>query len=211
MLTVNEIFASIQGESTFAGLPFVFVRLTGCNLRCKYCDTRYAYDEGQLSSVEEIVEKVREYEIPRVCVTGGEPLLQPETLELLDKLIDAKFLVTLETNGSIAVDKVNEKVHIILDVKTPGSGEIDKNLLENLQKLKQKDEVKFVITDKKDYHWAKEIISKHDLTNITQVLFSPCAGSINVHMLADWIVEDRLDCRLNLQLHKIIWGNMRGK
>ena len=211
MLKVNEIFSSIQGESTFAGLPFVFVRLTGCNLRCKYCDTKYAYEEGELYSVDEIADKVLEFNISRVCVTGGEPLLQKDTLILLDKLIEANLLVTLETNGSMSIDKVNEKVHVILDLKAPGSGEVDKNLWFNVKLLKRKDEVKFVITSRADYDWAKEVMEKFNLPGLTKVLFSPCADQIEISKLADWMVEDRLEARLNLQLHKIIWGNQRGR
>ena len=211
MLKINEIFCSIQGESSFAGLPFVFVRLTGCNLRCNYCDTQYAYDEGEFYSVDEIVKKVRSFEIPRVCVTGGEPLFQAETLELLSKFCNLDFLVTLETNGHHPISEINKGVRIILDVKTPGSGMSEKNYFDNLHFLKQKDEVKFVITDRNDYNWANDVISKHNLTGISNVLLSPCSNTIEHAELASWILEDKLDCRLNLQLHKIIWGNMRGK
>ena len=211
MLKVNEIFVSIQGESSFTGLPFAFVRLTGCDLRCAYCDTKYAYDEGEFLSIDEIIQKVQSFEVQRVCVTGGEPMLQQETLALLRKLCNLQFIVTLETNGHHSVADVDEHVHIILDMKTPGSGMCDKNLYENLNLMKQKDEVKFVIMDRTDYEWVKRIMDEFELAKRTQILLSPCENTLKPSELAEWMLEDKLDCRLQLQLHKIIWGNQRAK
>ncbi|MCD4657698.1 MAG: 7-carboxy-7-deazaguanine synthase QueE [Planctomycetes bacterium] len=211
MLKVNEIFLSIQGESSFAGLPFAFVRLTGCDLRCTYCDTKYAYDEGELLSVDDIVKKVQDFGVPRVCVTGGEPMLQQDTPALLCKLCNIQFLVTLETNGHHSVADVDERVRIVLDMKTPGSGMCDRNRYENLNLMTLKDEVKFVVTDKEDYEWAKQIIVEYELAKRTQILLSPCQNTQKPMDLAEWMLEDKLNCRLQLQLHKIIWGNQRAK
>ena len=211
MLKVNEIFLSIQGESSFSGLPFAFVRLTGCDLRCAYCDTKYAYDEGEFFSIDEIVRKVQGFGVSRVCVTGGEPMLQQETPELLSKLCNMQFLVTLETNGHHSIAEIDERVRIVLDMKTPGSGMCDKNRYENLNLIALKDEVKFVIVDRNDYEWAKQIIVEYELVPKTQILLSPCEDTLKPSELAKWMLEDKLDCRLQLQLHKIIWGNQRAK
>ena len=212
MLKVNEIFLSIQGESSFAGLLFAFIRLTSCDLRCIYCDTKYAYEEGDFLSIDKIVKKVQSFGVSRVCVTGGEPMLQQEqTLELLKKFCELNFLVTLETNGHHSITDIDERVRIILDVKTPGSGMCDKNYFENLNLVNPKDEVKFVIVDRKDYEWAKQIISEYELAKKTQILLSACETMLKPSKLAEWMLDDKLDCRLQLQLHKIIWGDQRAK
>ncbi len=201
-MKVCEIFASIQGESSLVGIPMVFVRLSGCNLRCSYCDTKYAYTDGDTLSVEEIIEKVKNFNIKYVEITGGEPLLQPEVYQLMEELV-GEYQVLLETNGSISIEGVNPSVKIILDIKTPGSGMCDRNYLKNLDLLKEIDEVKFVITDRNDYEWAKDFISKYKL-KVREILFSPVFGALEPEKLVSWIVQDRLNVRLNLQIHKYI-------
>lgn len=201
-MKVCEIFASIQGESSLAGIPMLFVRLTGCNLRCAYCDTTYAYMDGCEYSVNEILNKIKAYKFKYIELTGGEPLLQEEVYELMDALV-RDFYVVLETNGSISVERVNPSVKIILDIKTPGSGMSDKNYLENLKLIKEKDEVKFVITNREDYEWSKDLIKNHPIRS-REILFSPAFGLLNPKKLAEWIIQDRLNVRLNIQMHKYI-------
>ena len=212
-LKVNEIFYSIQGESTYAGQPCVFIRLTGCNLRCSYCDTTYAYDEGSFMELTEIVEGVKKFECSLVEITGGEPLLQDETTKLITVLLDLGFNVLLETNGSKDIGIVDRRCIKIMDIKCPSSKEEKNNKLENLKKLNKGDELKFVIEDRIDYEFAVGILS--DIPEKTRVEicvnFSPGFGSIAPRELAEWILKDKLDVRLNLQLHKFIWPpDMRG-
>lgn len=205
MLKVNEIFYSIQGESSFTGLPFVFVRLTGCNLRCSYCDTKYAYEEGTAMSVEQILKEIKKYNCPYVEVTGGEPLLQEETPSLVNSLIGNNFTVLVETNGTKDISVIPDRAVRIMDIKCPSSGESDKFDWENLNRLNPQDEVKFVIAEKLDYDWAKEIITDRNLSEKVKVLLSPVKEKMNPDILAEWILKDKSDVRLQLQLHKIIW------
>ena len=212
-LKVNEIFFSIQGESTYAGRPCVFVRLTGCNLRCSYCDTTYAYEEGSLMGMEEIVEKVKSFGCSLVEVTGGEPLLQDKTPLLINTLLDSGFTVLLETNGSKDIDAVDGRCVKIMDIKCPSSGEESKNDPENLHRLNHGDELKLVISNRADYDFAVDILSHipEDKKKGIHILISPCFGKIAPHELTEWILKDKLDVRLNLQLHKYIWPpDMRG-
>lgn len=206
-LLVNEIFYSILGESTRAGLPCCFIRLTGCNLRCSYCDTTYAYEEGQRLSIEEILAKVGAYNTTLVEVTGGEPLYQEETVVLMHRLLERGYAVLLETNGSLPLEGVDRRVLKIMDIKCPGSGMHLYNHYENIKFLDSKDEVKFVIVDRHDYDWAKEIAQKHRLFEGLNVLFSPAFDLLSPRSLAEWMLADRLPARLNLQLHKYIWGS----
>ncbi len=212
MINVSEIFYSIQGESSFTGLPCVFVRLSGCNLECKYCDTRYASDQQSPMSIGAIVEQVSRYGCSLVEVTGGEPLIQDETPELIRILLNQGFRILLETNGTQSIDVIQGDVIRIIDIKCPDSGESDKTDWENIDRLKPQDEVKFVLSTQPDYRWAKQIIKKHRLTEKVKVLFSPVHGQLDPARLADWILKDRLDVRLQLQLHKIIWPDQeRGR
>ncbi len=206
-LTVNEIYESIQGESTWAGLRCVFVRLTFCNLRCSYCDTEYAFYEGEKLSLDEIVEKVRAYDCPLVEVTGGEPLLQRAVLPLMEKLCEAGKTVLLETSGAIDISSVDPRVHRIMDLKTPSSGESEQNLLANIDHLTERDEVKFVIGSEQDYEWAKNKIWEFDLgKRCKAVLFSPVFGQIEPREIVEWVLRDKLDVRFQLQMHKFIWS-----
>ena len=205
MLKVNEIYHSIQGESSKSGLPCVFVRLTYCNLRCTYCDTEYAFYEGEDKSIDEIINEVKKYNCKLVEVTGGEPLVQKESLELMKKLCDEGFDVMLETGGSLPIKDIDERVLIIMDLKCPSSKMEKKNLYENIDYLKPKDEVKFVIGNREDYDWSKEIISKYDLKNKSEILFSVVFGELEPVSLVNWIIEDKLDVRYQLQMHKYIW------
>ncbi len=209
-LRINEIFYSLQGESSRVGFPTVFVRLTGCPLRCGYCDTAYAFHEGATRPLEDILAEVASYGIKRVCVTGGEPLAQRGCFLLLRKLCDAGYSVSLETSGAIAVAEVDERVSCIVDIKTPGSGEVDKNLWENLDHLSRADEIKFVLTSKADYLWAVTMLHERKLASIAPVLFSPSFGEVSYEDLAAWILRDRLPVRMQVQLHKVIWGEKRG-
>jgi 7-carboxy-7-deazaguanine synthase len=209
-IKVYEIFFSLQGEASRVGLPTVFVRLTGCPLRCGYCDTEYAFQGGQNMSVAEILDKVQSYGVKRVTVTGGEPLAQKECVALLSTLCDAGYDVSLETSGAMDIAKVDERVSVILDVKTPGSGEVEKNLWPNLGLLKPKDEVKFVLCDGADYAWAKQILEEYDIATRCLVLFSPVHGQLEPRQLAEWVLQDRLPVRLQVQLHKILWGETPG-
>ena len=205
MLKVNEIYYSVQGESTFAGLPCVFVRLTYCNLRCTYCDTEYAFYDGEDLSIEQIIEKVKDYGCNLVEVTGGEPLMQEKSYLLLQKLCDENFDVLLETGGSLPIKEIDKRVKIIMDLKCPSSGMLKKNLYENLNYLKQTDELKFVIGNREDYDWSKEIIEKYNLTGKSVILFSTVFDEIKSRTLVGWILEDKLNVRFQLQAHKYIW------
>lgn len=205
MLKVNEIYYSIQGESSKSGLPCVFVRLTYCNLRCTYCDTEYAFYEGEDKSIEEIIYEVKNYNCKLVEVTGGEPLVQKECLELMKKLCDEGFDVMLETGGSLPIKDIDERVLIIMDLKCPSSKMEKKNLYENIDFLKPSDELKFVIGNREDYDWSKEIIYRYDLQYKSEILFSVVFGELEPVSLVNWIIEDKLDIRYQLQMHKYIW------
>ncbi|STX39372.1 7-carboxy-7-deazaguanine synthase QueE [Legionella feeleii] len=209
-LRITEIFYSLQGESVTVGLPTVFIRLTGCPLRCQYCDTAYAFSGGQMQSLTSILEKVTSYNCKQVCVTGGEPLAQPGCIDLLRQLCDAGFNVSLETSGARDIAQVDQRVMVIMDLKTPDSGESKKNLFANLAHLKQSDQIKFVLCSREDYDWACQIIIEHNLSERVQILFSPSWNELNSTTLADWIVTDRLPVRFQLQLHKILWNDAPG-
>jgi 7-carboxy-7-deazaguanine synthase len=209
-LRITEIFCSLQGESRSVGYATVFVRLTGCPLRCYYCDTKYAYSGGNLFDINAIVEQVLGYGVPYVTVTGGEPLAQEGTIELLQKLCDAGTTVSLETSGALDIEPVDTRVSRVVDIKTPGSGEASKNRWKNLALLTSNDQVKFVICDRADFDWSKRILEKYQLTDSCEVLFSPSTDEMDTTQLADWIVEDRLPVRFQLQLHKILWGDKQG-
>jgi 7-carboxy-7-deazaguanine synthase len=210
-MRVTEIFHSIQGESSYAGQPCVFVRLTGCPLRCTWCDTDYAFHGGQECSLEVILEKVRAYDCHLVEVTGGEPLDQAESLPLMTKLCDAGYTVLLETSGAIDIAPVDPRIHVIMDVKCPGSDMTDRMHWPNLSALAVKDEAKFVLADRADYDWAREILARYDIASRCTVLFSPVFGSLEMRELAEWILADKLPVRLQMQLHKFIWApDMRG-
>lgn len=206
MLVVNEIFHSIQGESTHAGRPCVFVRLTYCNLRCSYCDTEYAFEEGEEMSVEDIIKKIDSYHCNLVEITGGEPLLQPAVHHLMTLLCDRGYEVLLETSGSMDISVVDPRVKRIIDFKCPSSGMEMRNFWDNVYYLKDDDEVKFVIGDKNDYEWAKGIIKKYDLLKKTVVLMGVVNGILEPKKLAEWILNDRLNVRYQLQIHKYIWS-----
>jgi 7-carboxy-7-deazaguanine synthase len=205
-MKVNEIYRSIQGESSFAGLPCVFVRLTYCNLRCSWCDTEYAFYEGKDYTVEEVLREVKSFDCPLVELTGGEPLLQEDVFPLMDELVGRGYTVLLETGGSLDVGQVNPRVVKILDLKCPGSGESQRNLYGNLAKLQSRDEVKFVIGDRADYLWARRALQEHQLTDRCSVLFSTVFEKLPPRQLAEWLLEDNLKVRLQLQMHKYIWG-----
>ena len=209
-LRIFEIFHSLQGESSRVGLPTVFVRLTGCPLRCGYCDTEYAFHGGSTQSFDEILARVASYQAQYVCVTGGEPLAQKGCHELLKMLCDAGYKVSIETSGAMDIVQVDERVSVIMDIKTPGSGEESKNLWSNVAALSAKDEVKFVLVDRVDYDWAKQILVKYDLTSICPVLFSPVYKTLPPADLAAWVLEDHLPVRMQVQLHKILWGEKAG-
>lgn len=211
LLRVSEIFASLQGESTTVGVPTVFVRLTGCPLRCRWCDTTYAFRGGERLTIDEILARVSDLGLPEVCVTGGEPLAQAACRELLATLADAGHRVSLETSGALSIAGLDPRVRCVMDLKAPGSGEADKNLWDNLDHLRPHDEVKFVLAGRADYDWAKDVLERHGLARRATVLFSPVAGELAPSTLADWIVTDRLPVRFQLQLHKILWGDARGK
>lgn len=210
-MRVTEIFLSLQGESRTVGVPTVFVRLTGCPLRCTYCDTAYAFTGGESMTVDEIVARVRDFAVRHVCVTGGEPLAQAECPELLRRLCDEGFAVSIETSGALDVSTVDPRVVKVLDIKTPASGESERNLWANLERLTSADEIKFVIADRADYDWAKGVLAERALATRCEVLFSPAYGQLAPVELADWIVEDRLPVRFQLQLHKILWKEERGR
>lgn len=205
MLTVNEIFLSIQGESTSAGLPCVMVRLTGCNLRCSWCDTTHAFEQGRSMSVAEVVRQVSAYRCELVEITGGEPLLQADAIPLMRELIDVGHTLLLETSGSLPIGEVPEGVRRIIDVKCPGSGESGRNRWENLAHLRQGDELKFVLADRADYDWAAGQIRSRNLAGLCPLILSPVHGALAPGTLADWVLEDRLPVRVQVQLHKLLW------
>jgi len=210
-LRITEIFFSIQGETSKVGLPTVFIRLTGCPLRCQYCDTSYAFHGGEVMLFEDIIHQVTKFNCKDVCVTGGEPLAQANSKKLLKDLADLDFQVSLETGGSISLKEVDERVKIIMDIKTPDSGEATKNRWENLELLKQTDELKIVICSREDYQWSKEIIEQYKISEKCPILFSPCAESIDPRDLAEWILTDQLPIRFQMQIHKILWDNQPGR
>ena len=206
MLKINEIYKSIQGESTSAGKPCVFVRLTYCNLRCTYCDTEYAFYDGRDMSVQQVIDEVKKYNCKLVEVTGGEPLVQmAECLELMNKLCDLGYEVLIETGGSLSIKEVDQRAKIIMDLKCPSSGMEKKNLYENIQYLKPNDELKFVIGNREDYEWTVEIINKFNIQRKCEILFSVVFGELEPVELVNWILEDNLDVRFQLQMHKYIW------
>jgi 7-carboxy-7-deazaguanine synthase len=209
-LRITEIFHSLQGESTLVGLPTVFVRLTGCPLRCGYCDTAYAFQGGEWMLLDEILEQVSAHQSRYVTVTGGEPLAQKNCLPLLTRLCDAGYTVSLETSGALDVSETDPRVIRVMDLKTPGSGEIERNLYENIDHLQAHDQVKFVICSQADYQWAKQKIAEYTLNERCVVLLSPAHEQQNARELAEWILADRLSVRLQLQLHKYLWDNKPG-
>ncbi|MEO6117903.1 MAG: 7-carboxy-7-deazaguanine synthase QueE [Methylotenera sp.] len=209
-LKIHEIFYSLQGESSRVGLPTVFVRLTGCPMRCVYCDTAYAFSGGNNMEISDILLKVAEYGTQYVTVTGGEPLAQKDCHVLLKDLCDAGYSVSLETGGAIDTSLVDKRVSVILDIKTPGSGEMENNKWGNLAHLKSTDEVKFVLCDRADYEWAKQILVTHEITKKCPVLFSPVYKQVNPTELAEWVLADKLPVRMQVQLHKILWGEKTG-
>lgn len=209
-LRITEIFHSLQGESVTVGLPTVFIRLTGCPLRCQYCDTAYAFSGGALKSMDEIVEVVNTYDCPYICVTGGEPLAQPGCIQLLTRLCDASYQVSIETSGARDISTVDKRVMIVMDLKTPDSLESEKNLWANLAYLKPTDQIKFVLCSRADYEWACAMIKEHSLANRFQLLFSPSWNQLKPTQLADWIIQDKLPVRFQLQLHKILWNDAPG-
>lgn len=211
VLRVSEIFHSLQGESTRVGLPTVFVRLTGCPLRCVWCDTSYAFTGGETASLAEVLQRVAAFDCPTVCVTGGEPLAQKACLPLLTALCDAGYSVSLETSGALDIGGVDARVSRIVDLKAPGSGECEKNRWENLALLTPRDELKLVLASAADYEWAKQALSERKLNERCTVLFSPVQGQLDPTQLAEWIVRDRLPVRFQLQLHKLLWGNQRAR
>ena len=209
-LRVTEIFYSLQGETNQVGLPTVFVRLTGCPLRCQYCDTAYAFKGGELLSIENILLQVKQFNTSYVTVTGGEPLAQKSCLTLLTKLADAKFLVALETSGALDISAVDSRIKKIVDIKTPDSKESARNHWQNLNFLSPQDEIKFVICSRSDYDWSKDILCQFNLINKCNVLFSPSYHELSAHQLAEWILADRLPVRFQIQLHKVLWGEKKG-
>ena len=210
-LRISELFFSIQGESSFVGLPTVFIRLTGCPLRCQYCDTGYAFTGGKLFELEQILQQVASYATRYITVTGGEPLAQSNTPALLERLLDAGYTVSLETSGAFDISTLNPGIVKIMDLKTPASGEENRNLYSNIEHLNQTDEVKFVICDDNDYLWSKQMINRYQLTNRCQVLFSPSSGQYSATVLAENILQDQLAVRFQTQLHKYLWNDAQGR
>lgn len=211
-LRITEIFHSLQGEARSVGVPTVFVRLTGCPLRCQYCDTAYAFEGGKQQTIADILRTVKDFNCDYATVTGGEPLAQPNCLPLLAQLCDQGLQVSLETGGAMPIDDVDERVSIVLDLKTPGSAEVGRNRVENIALLRPKDQVKFVICDRKDYEWSRAKMLEYRLTERAgEVLFSPSHEQLSARELAEWILQDRLRVRLQVQLHKILWGGEQGR
>lgn len=209
-LRITEIFHSLQGESLLSGLPTVFIRLTGCPLRCHYCDTEYAFTGGERMTFSEICRQVASYKCRQICVTGGEPLAQKPCVDLLTVLCDLGYQVSLETSGAIAIDDIDPRVIKVMDLKTPNSGEMIRNRMENIAHLTAHDQLKFVICNQRDYEWAAMQVAEHDLNNRCTVFFSPSYKEQDATELAEWILRDKLDVRLQLQLHKILWGDKQG-
>lgn len=209
-LKIFEIFYSLQGESSRVGLPTIFIRLSGCPMRCHYCDTAYAFQGGSMMTIDEIMEAIKKYHTHYVTVTGGEPLAQKEVLNLLKVLVDQNFKVSLETGGGLSIKEVDPRIKIILDIKTPESGEEKKNYWENLNFIHLKDEIKFVLCSREDYDWAKKIINQYKLPEKCDVLFSPVYQKLNNTDLGNWILEDQLPVRMQIQLHKLLWGEKPG-
>jgi 7-carboxy-7-deazaguanine synthase len=210
-LRITEIFYSLQGESNTVGIPTVFIRLTGCPLRCGYCDTEYAFTGGEKKDIDDIIAEVQRYDTRYVTVTGGEPLAQPSCLELMAKLLDLGYIVSLETSGAIDVSAVDPRVIKVMDLKTPSSGELSKNLYQNIQYLSKTDQVKFVIGNEEDYGWSKQVLADYKLSDHCEILFSPVMGQQNPTELANKILQDRLPVRFQIQLHKLLWDDVRGK
>lgn len=210
-LRVTEIFYSLQGESNLVGLPTVFIRLTGCPLRCGYCDTEYAFNGGEKKEIADIIAEVKNFGARYVTVTGGEPLAQTSCLALMTKLLDFGYVVSLETSGAIDVSSVDPRIIKVMDLKTPSSGEISRNLYDNIKYLTKNDQIKFVIGSSEDYDWSKQIVSQYNLTNTCEVLFSPVAGQQDATELAEKILHDKLPVRFQIQLHKLLWNDARGK
>lgn len=210
-LRITEIFYSLQGESVTVGLPTVFIRLTGCPLRCNYCDTAYAFQGGEWWTLDSILEEVKKYQTPYVTVTGGEPLAQKNCIPLLTRLADTGYKASLETSGALDIASVDERVVTVMDIKTPSSGEVEKNLWGNVQLLKPIDQVKLVIANQDDYDWSVKMLSEYQLPEKCTVLFSPVQGQLEPRQLADWILQDQLPVRFQVQLHKLLWDNAPGR
>ena len=209
-LRITEIFYSLQGEARSVGWPTVFIRLTGCPLRCSYCDTTYAFQGGTWLALDEVLGQVASYDCRHVCVTGGEPLAQKACADLLTKLCDAGYVVSLETSGALDISVADTRVSRVMDLKTPSSGEVSKNDYANIEHLQEQDQVKFVIADRADYDWSCAQVSEHDLTSRCEVLFSPVQGELAPRQLADWILADHLPVRMQVQMHKLLWGDKPG-
>ena len=209
-LKIFEIFYSLQGESSRVGLPTIFIRLSGCPMRCHYCDTAYAFQGGSMMTIDEIIKTIKKYDTRYVTVTGGEPLAQKEVLSLLKVLADQNYEVSLETGGGLSIKEVDPRIKIILDIKTPESGEEKKNHWDNLNLIHSKDEIKFVLCSREDYDWAKKILHQYKLTEKCDVLFSPVYQKLNTTDLGNWILEDQLPVRMQIQLHKLLWGEKPG-
>ena len=210
-LIVNEIFYSIQGESLSSGLPTIFIRLTGCPLRCQYCDTSYAFTEGKKKTFEKIIEEIKKYKCTNVTITGGEPLSQKNTKDFINLLVSDSYNVSIETSNAVSIKNINDSAIIILDIKTPNSNESDKNIIENYKFLKECDQIKFVICSKDDYQWAKNYINKYNLNGICNIIMSPSFGEMDIQVLAEFMLKDNLPARLQTQLHKLIWNDQRGR
>ncbi len=211
LLRITEIFYSLQGESNTVGLPTVFIRLTGCPLRCRYCDTAYAFSGGEKQTIPAIIDQVDQYKAKYITVTGGEPLAQVNSHELIRQLLDKGYIVSLETSGAIDISSVDNRAVKVMDIKTPASGEMDKNIYQNIQYLSATDQLKFVIADDTDYQWSKAIIQQYDLASRCEILFSPVMGKMNPTLLAENIINDNLPVRFQIQLHKYLWDDAQGK
>lgn len=207
---VTEMFVSIQGEAAETGRPTAFIRLAGCPLRCRWCDTQYAFTQGTKYELSQILERVDEYGVSPVCITGGEPLVQSGTRRLSQMLCSAGYEVSIETSGAVPIDGLDPRVHVVMDLKPPGSGESARNRFENLALLRTNDQVKFVLADRGDYEWSKSILDRYNAQLQAEVLFSPVFGELDTRTLAEWILADRLPVRLQIQLHKLLWGEVAG-
>lgn len=210
-LRITEIFYSIQGESNTSGFPTVFVRLTGCPLRCQYCDTAYAFTGGNILTIENIMAQIAAYKTSYVCITGGEPLAQPNCIPLIQALCDTNYIVSIETSGARDIAQIDPRAIIVMDLKTPGSGEVSRNLWTNIPLLKAQDQIKFVICDREDYLWACDMIKQYQLTEKVQILFSCSWEQLKPAILADWILTDQLPVRFQIQLHKVLWNDAKGR